>query len=286
MRACAQLAVTRNIRGRCPTRISRLHSEPPLVLRPINPAGHEPLHRWNLTSTSPARVALVAGAAGPLGGDELHLDVEVATGAALVLRSIAATLVLPGPHRRRSTTQITIRVAADATLVWLPQPTIAARGCDHHAATRISLEPRARLLLREELVLGRHGEQPGAVHQRLRVCVGDRPLHDQELRIGPDAIGWDGPAVLGDRRAMGSLLVVDPDWAAPDQTGPDALRRAVITDTVDTDAGVARAARLPLDGPAMLVTAVAPDALALRRRLNAGLAALEQPTPAPTVPLP
>jgi urease accessory protein len=286
MRACAQLAVTRSTRGRCPMRISRLHSEPPLVLRPINRAGHEPLHRWNLKSTSPARVALVAGAAGPLGGDELHLDVEVAAGAALVLRSIAATLLLPGPHRRRSTTRITIRVAADATFVWLPQPTIAARGCDHQAVTRISLEPGARLLLREELMLGRHGEQPGSVHQRLRICMGDRPLHDQELRIGPEAAGWDGPAVLGGRRAVGSLLIVDPDWAAPDQTGPDAFRPAVITDTVDTDAGVVRAARFPLDGPAMLVTAVAPDALALRRRLNAGLAALEQPTPAPTVPLP
>ena len=274
MRACARLAVTgvAGASGTARTRISRLRSDPPLVLRPTSPVGPEPLRRWDLRGPGTARVSLVAGAAGPVGGDQLRLDIDVHSGAALILRAVAATVVLPGPHGQPSHQEVAVRVTAGATLVWLPGPVIAAHGCDHRAVTHIHLEPGARLLVREELLLGRHGERPGSVHQRLRVRLGDRPLHDQGLRVGPEASGWDGPAVLGGRKAVGSLLVVDPDWATE-----GALRLPAAAAGADT-------ARLPLDGPAMLVTALAPDALALRHRLDAGLARLEGSQPCPPAP--
>ncbi|HEX5504956.1 MAG TPA: urease accessory protein UreD [Thermomicrobiales bacterium] len=265
MRASAHLTVAR-ARDTARTQIVRLHSEPPLVLRPTHPAGPEPLRRWHVPGLVPARVSLVAGAAGPVGGDELCLSIEVASGAALVLRSVAATLALPGPHGRPSRSEVTVRVAAHGVFVWLPGPLIAARGCCHHAVTRVMLEPGARLLLREELLLGRHAEPPGAARQRLRVCLGDRPLHDQELAVGPGAAGWDGAAVAGGRRALGSVLIVDPDWGDNPVNLP---APAAATDT----------ALLPLGGPAVLVTALAGDGLALRHRLDAGLAVLEASLP-------
>lgn len=269
MRASACLAVDRDAHDRGPTRVRRLRSDPPLVLRPTGLAGPEPLQRWKLGESSAARVALVGGAASPLGGDHLRLDVEVGCAASLVLRGVAATLVLPGPHALASTSEVRLRVGSGATLVWLPGPMIAASGCDHRALTRIDLAPGARLLAREQLVLGRHGERPGSLRQRLRVTIGNRPLYDQELRAGPDAPGWDGAAVTGGRRAVGSLLVVDSAWTDPE--GPHLPAVASSTDV----------ARLPLDGPAVLVTALAPDTITLSQRLDTALAALEQSTAQP-----
>lgn len=265
MRASAYITVApAHTNGTPGTRIIRLRSDPPLVLRPTNPSGHEPWRNWNLQGLAPAHVSLAAGAAGPVGGDDLRLSIEVEPRAALVLRTIAATLVLPGPHRQPSRNEVAVRVGEDGVLVWLPEPVIAARGCDHHAVTRVTLEPGARLLVREELVLGRHGEQPGFIRQRLRVCIGDRPLHDQELAVGPGAAGWDGPAVTGGRRALGSLLVVDPDL------GRQGVHLPAPEATAAGDSAV-----LPLSGPAILVTALANDGLALRHRLDAGLAQVE-----------
>lgn len=247
MRAHAELAVAADpVLG---TRIERLRSEPPLVLRPTVNTGLDPSD-W--AGAGAAHVSLAAAAAGPLGGDEVNLDVTVGDGASLVLRTVAATLALPGPHAEPSRSDLTFRIGRGATLVWLPEPTIAAGRCDHHAVTRIHLDEDARLITREQLVLGRHGEQPGNLRQRLRVTRGQRPLHDQELRIEADKPGWRGPAVTGGRTALGNLLVVDPSGDAP-----------ATTESADKDVAVQH-----LTDTATLVTALAEDALTLRRTLD------------------
>jgi urease accessory protein len=178
----------------------------------------------------------------------------------LVLSEVAATLLLPGPNGEESIMEIDIRVGANGTLVWLPEPVIAARGCRHRTDIRVWLESGARLLLREELVLGRYGEQPGILRQHLRVEIDSRPLLDQELAVGFEASGWDGPAVSGGHRALGSILVADPTWQETSLLIPAAL---------EGDAAI-----LPLAGPAVLVTALAPDSLTMRRQLDAGVALL------------
>ncbi|NEB78933.1 urease accessory protein UreD, partial [Streptomyces sp. SID14478] len=76
---------------------------------------------------------------------------------------------------------------------------------------------------------------------------------------GPGAPGgWDGPAVLAGHRALGQLVVVRPEFATDPPSG-------AVLDAEGT------AALTPLAGPAVLVTAVAPDALRLRRTLDAAL---------------
>jgi urease accessory protein len=261
MRASAHLAVAQTADSRH-SKITRLHSEPPLVFLPTKPFRQEPMQRWNCCGPARVHVSLVAGAAGPIGGDHLSMSIKVETGAALVLRNVAATLVLPGPHGQPSRTEISVRVAARGALVWLPGPVIAARNCRHVSITDVTLEPGARLFLREELLLGRHREQPGAIRQRLRVRLDDQPLLDQELAIGLDARGWDGPAVIGGRRALGSVLIVDPNWLL----SPFDL--ATPSEDADT-------ALMPLSGPAVLVTALARDGLALRSKLDDAIAAVE-----------
>jgi urease accessory protein len=150
-------------------------------------------------------------------------------------------------------------VAAGASLTWLPEPIVAVAGCDHVLLSTVDLADGARLVWREELVCGRHGEESGDLRLRTAVTVDGIALLRQGLAVGPAAPGWSGPAVLGGARTAGSLLVVGPD--APAQ--PATLRRPD-----------AYAARLIPVGPAAaaLVTATADDARALRAALHDALA--------------
>jgi urease accessory protein len=263
MQARATLVTEQQFRadGRPRTRVSALRSQSPLLLRPTLPKGPEP---WTEGRDDVARVCVVAGAAGPIGGDRLELSVDVGSGSMLVLRDVSATLLLPGPRDEESRLSVDIHVGAGAALVWLPEPVIAARGCRHAGDVRIDLAEGARLIMRDELLLGRHGEQPGNVRQHVRVRVEGRPLLNQQLAIGPDHPASHGPAVTGGHRAIGSLLIVDPAWSdSPPAPTPLAGDAAI----------------MPLSGPAVLVSALCPDGLVLRRSLDGALALLAHSHP-------
>ena len=106
-------------------------------------------------------------------------------------------------------------------------------------------------------MLGRSGEDPGGSAAVSR-AGGGRVVLDQELACGPGAPGgWDGPAVLAGHRALGQLVVVRPEFSGHAGRGSDCWGRAPRS--------------FPLAGPAALVTAVAPDALRLRRVLDEAL---------------
>jgi urease accessory protein len=239
MRASAHVVAEAD--GSGGSRLTTLYGEPPLLVR----------------RTGPAEVHLVGGAAGPLGGDELRIDVEVGPGASLTVRGVAASVLLPGSDGARSRFAVRARVAAGARLVWLPEPLIATRRCRHTSEVLVLLEEGGALVWREELVCGRFGERPGDVRVLTSVGYGALPLYRNELAVGPDAPGWDGPAVLGGAGAVGSLLVVDPLWAAAGPVpGPEP---EVLGPT---------AAVLPLAGPGVLVSTSGPDALAVRADLD------------------
>ncbi|WP_326599793.1 urease accessory protein UreD [Streptomyces sp. NBC_01803] len=207
-----------------------------------------------------AQVTVVGAMSGPLGGDRLRLTAEVEPGAALRVTSAAATVALPGRVPGTPAAYDTVlTVGDDAELRWLPEPLISAAGSALRMTTRVELAATARLVLREQQVLGRAGEEPGRLTTRLVVRLAGRPLLDQELSYGPGAPGWDGGAVLGGHRAVGQLLVVSPELAEKP------AESALLGDT---------AVLTPLAGPAALVTAVAPDALAVRRLLDEGAARL------------
>ena len=97
------------------TRVTVLRSDGPLALR-----------------ATPGGVYLVGAAAGPVGGDDLALEVDVGPGTTLVLRSAAASVLLPGPHGDVSRLRIRARVAAGGRLDYGLQPAVAAAGCDHY----------------------------------------------------------------------------------------------------------------------------------------------------------
>jgi urease accessory protein len=137
---------------------------------------------------------------------------------------------------------------------------ISVCGSDLRVVTRDDVAASGRLVLREEQVLGRVGEEPGRLTSRLALRVGGRVVLDQELACGPGAPGgWDGPAVLAGHRAVGQLLVVLPEFG----------REPVVARMLGESAAL-----VPLAGPAALVTAVAADGLRLRRVLDEALASL------------
>lgn len=207
-----------------------------------------------------AQVALVGAMSGPLGGDHLTVEAAAHDGARLHIGSAAATLALPGQAKEAARYDVRITVGDDAELCWLPEQLISVRDSDLRVTTRAELAASARLVLREEQVLGRTGEEPGRLSSRLTVRRAGRLLLDQELSCGPGAPGgWDGPAVLAGHRAIGQLVVVRPEFER-ERPEPTLLGDS--------------AALTPLAGPAVLVTAVASDALRVRRVLDRALRTL------------
>lgn len=199
MRASATIEVVRaGARSRC----SVLRSDPPFTFRQTGET-----------------LSWVGTAAGPVGGDELALAVRVGRGATLRLTSVAASLVLPGPAGLTSSTSIDADVAPGGHLSWQPRPAVLVRGCDHRARTTIELAAGASLLWREEVVLGRHDEGPGSLHQRLVVDRDGAPLLRTELTVGPRWPGSLGPAGTAGARAVGTIVTVGLDLVPVDVSG-------------------------------------------------------------------
>jgi urease accessory protein len=190
-------------------------------------------------------VFLVSAGAHPIGGDVVVVDLDVGEGAKLVVRSVGATLARRGPRDAGSSiTSHHAHVAAGSTLLWLVEPGVAAVGACHTSSVTVTLEPSARLLWREEIVLGRHAEvTPGSWCSRMDLRRGGRPLLLAELGLGPAFPSWSSPSVLAGARAVASNVIVDPDRPEESWQAATASR------------GEARGAVLPLAGPGVEIVA-------------------------------
>jgi urease accessory protein len=131
--------------------------------------------------TGPNEVHFVGGAAAPLGGDELTLEIEVGPGAELAVRTVAASIALPNRFGEESRLSVSVSVAAGGRLLWVPEPLIAAAGCRHTTVSTVDLDATGELIWREELVLGRHGEQAGDVTLCTVVRRAGRPLYRSDV---------------------------------------------------------------------------------------------------------
>lgn len=231
------------------TRLPVLASQAPLVLR-----------------RTPEAVYLVSGVGGPVGGDSLSLEVVVGAGACLRVRTAAASVALPGVDGVESLLRVSISVAEGGRLEYLPEPVVVADGARHATSVSVVLADGASLVLRDEVLLGRHGEAGGAARTDLVVRYAGRPLLRHSLAVSgtdPESLG---AAVLAGHRAIGMRLVVNAagtEWELDDHGGGD------IDESGDIDEAGA-AAVMPLAGPGTLTTALARDAVTLRRRLRAG----------------
>jgi urease accessory protein len=238
MHARAEIVATLGADGR--TRLTRLAGDGPLTLRPTGTAEN-------------ARVHLVAGVFGPLGGDILTLDVRVGPGAELDVAGVAATLVLPSRDAQPSEMRINIRVGDQARLVLALPPTVVAMGANHTIDTRATLGEGSVLVLREEAVKGRSNEAGGEVHLSTRIDAAGAPVLRQNL----DLVGVVGGPWKP--RVVGSLLVIGRDAKPPEDLPP-------------TDDERVRAAWLTLArGAGHQLTALGDDPLAVAQLLDGQL---------------
>ena len=184
---------------------------------------------------------LVGSGASLLEGDELLISLVLGEGARLTVRSVAAQLVHPCPDGGWGRLRVEADVQHDASLRWAPEPTIVAGDAGFRADATVAVATGASLRWREELVLGRTGEQPASIRLDMAtaVDVDGAPCWRDGLASGP---GWLGPAVLGTARYLGTEVLAGhpldldgggrPDGWLP-LTGGGAARRVLAAEPAD-----------------------------------------------------
>jgi urease accessory protein len=185
-------------------------------------------------------VHLVHGAGGPLGGDVLSLDVAIGPGAALAVRSAGATMVQPGRGGGPARWDTTVAVGAGGHLDWAPEPTVVTDGAAFETSLRLTLGAGASALVREVVVLGRHGRAGGAHRGHLAVTLDGEPVLAHTTVLDGADPALTGPAGTAGARAVGTLLTAGTDrcpdglgerpgvrWAWTALDGPGAVLLAV-----------------------------------------------------------
>jgi urease accessory protein len=210
VRAITTLQVGLDASGRSVLR--RTHCEVPLVVR------------VDTGCTDGLGLLIVNAAAGPLGGDELTLSLTIDDGASVRVRSVAASMVHPGPTGAPSLTTTHVRVGALASLDWELEAMVSVALSDHRACTVVEAHPSATIRMAETLSLGRHGEPGGRLALRQRLVVGGTGVLDHETAFGPGAAS--GPGAQGSMRCVRSTLLVGDD--APTTAAGHVVGRSVV----------------------------------------------------------
>ncbi len=248
----------------------------------LGPDGRTRITELSATAPFAAKITgdavhLIGAAAAPLDGDHITIDLDVGDGTSLTVRTVAATMAFPSRGGGLpSLMELRAQVGEGALLRWLPEPLVPVRRCRHELRTCVELARTARLVWREEIILGRAHEGPGTLRAHTRIERGGEPLLHQELFIdGTREQLHDSPSVLGNSRATGSVLVVGPGTPDHHATVAEADLRGAV---------------LELEGGGRLASASGSSVAKLRRWLDAREAGLtagadwnETPSfPAPT----
>ena len=146
-------------------------------------------------------VHLVSAAATPLGGDVISVRIVVEAGARLRVRSVAASVALPGAASVVSHSFWELEVAGELDLD--PQLTIVAGGARHHTSTRLQVGETASARVRESVQIGRTGEDQGFWSSALHADVDGSPLLRHRVELGAGSVADDE---LGTPRAYISEL--------------------------------------------------------------------------------
>lgn len=146
---------------------------------------------------------------GIAGGDRLDIRANVGADAWAQLTSPGAAKWYRADSAAHQ--QIDLRVAAGATLEWLPQETIVFSGAQAHLATRIELEGDARLCYWDIVALGRPASAErfteGLFQAHLDIRRDGTPLwHERQRLVGADRL-LDSPIGLAGQPVFATLLI-------------------------------------------------------------------------------
>ena len=185
---------------------------------------------------------LIHPPAGLVGGDRVALDVTVGVGAAVQLTTPGAAKVYrsAGPEAVQT---VAASVEAGGWLEWIPQETILFDGARARLECGFDLEPRARLLAWDILVLG--AATPfvdGDVRQALEVRIAGVPVLSDAVRY--DAALRASPLGLGGSRVSAVFVAV----GEPAELGTELVAscRALESNASDGRARVTRMGEHPM----------------------------------------
>ncbi|CAN0465315.1 unnamed protein product, partial [Phaeothamnion confervicola] len=139
----AELDLEFALRGARTRLTAQRHCGPLLVQRPFHPEAGDVCHAY-----------LIHPPAGIVGGDELHLSVQVHSHAQVLLTTPAATRFYRSSALVSQLKQQFV-VADHASLEWLPQENLLFDSARARIATSVHLAPHARFIGWEILCLGR-----------------------------------------------------------------------------------------------------------------------------------
>src|SRR5262245_15817296 len=152
------------------------------------------------------------------GGDRFKIDVAVERGARLVITTATAEKVYRtlGPDTAAG---VTIAVADDGALAWLPQETILFDQARLRRTIEVDLAADARLLLAEAVVFGRSGMgetvEHGHFFDRWRIRRGGKLIYAETARLdGAVAQRLAGPAVTNGGVAIATVVLAPGGDAA------------------------------------------------------------------------
>ncbi|HEY9307298.1 MAG TPA: urease accessory protein UreD [Microbacterium sp.] len=149
-----------------------------------------------------AHIAVAAAGMVLLGGDHVHMEIDVGPGCTVEIEDVGGTVAYRGA---RSSWILNVGIGAGGTLLWHGLPFVVTDGADAERRTCITLEPGARAVIRETLVLGRHGEDGGRLASVLAVSDSGGPILMERL----EAVGGaPEPGVLGSNRVIDAVIAV------------------------------------------------------------------------------
>ena len=180
----------------------RRHSGPLVVQKALYPEGDAVCH-----------AVIVHPPGGIAGGDRLEIEAALDPGAHALITTPGATrwYRTSGPEAAQT---VKLRVAAGATLEWLPQETIFFEGCRARNRIEFDVEPGARLLAWEIACLGRVRSSErfarGEAFQSLSLHAGGRLRWTERGRLAAGNRALGSSVGLGGHSVFGTLLASAP----------------------------------------------------------------------------
>jgi len=158
-------------------------------------------------STLPDTVHLLSTLATPLGGDTISVRVVVEPEARLVLRSVSATLALPGGDHTTSHSRFELEV--EGSLDMDLEPTVVAADSRHLSTVTLQVGDVGQIRLRERAQIGRcHESGQGFWSDSLHADLCDGPLLRHHIEMGADAEIVSPRAYIGELRYPADAV----DW--------------------------------------------------------------------------
>lgn len=179
-----------------------------------------------------ARITLMSIYAMLLGGDDVHVEIEVGPGVGLEIVEPSGIVAYHAQGLTQRWT-VTAKVAESGFLVWRGAPFVVSAGANAQRRTTLDIAAGGCALLSETIVLGRGYEDTAGPFQSVnRVSHDGRPLLVEDLDLRDRRLSG-AVGVMGTNRVLSTVMLLGK---APQQMvatcesplhGPGALARAV-----------------------------------------------------------